>query len=173
MHKWVLAGIISLLLSSHAYSQSKHTEFPVGWKPASVADYDADSLAYRNICVPNHVEGDFDGDGISDDAWLLVNDASKEFGVFVFLRQKNGSQRIVQLSKHKKELDQLDYGISLAKPGAYETVCGKDFPGCQPDDLKVLKLQQPGIRFFVFEGAEAVYFWDHNTKAFLLIWLSD
>jgi hypothetical protein len=148
-------------------------EFPAGWKPATASDYSAETLKYRKNIVPNHVEANFNGDGITDNAWLLVNPSKKLYGVFVFLGRKDGKPRMIKLAEHKRETDKLYSGISPAKPGVYETICGKGYGGCQEGDKTNVESKNYGIYSFDFEGAESVYYWDEQKKDFLQDWLSD
>lgn len=59
---------------------------PRGWRFPTDADHSDGWVEYRDeFPIPFHVRGDFDGDGIVDDAWLLIRDAGKGCGLFVFL----------------------------------------------------------------------------------------
>lgn len=155
-----------------AYAQSM-PEFPAGWKPATKADYSDEALSFRQNLVPNHITADFNGDGKTDDAWILINTSINTFGLFVFLAQKDGTHKMVILDEHKRETEKLFMGISLIEPGQYKTACGKGHWECKDGETTTLKLKTPGIDFFAFEGANSVFFWNSSKKEFTRIWMSD
>lgn len=173
MKKLLIAiTLMMLFLHATAHSQTKAL-FPSGWRAAEKSDYSAEDLSFINNRVPNHVEADFNGDGINDNAWILVNEAENKYGLFIFLGKKGGSYKIIKLSEYQKETDKLYMGISLIEPGKHQTACGKGYWDCAQDEPKVLTLRNPGINFFKFESANSVFYWNSIKKEFKRIWLSD
>ncbi len=55
--------VLTLFFSATIYSQTKFL-YPHGWRLAEKSDYSAENLSFLNNSVPNHVEADFNGDGI-------------------------------------------------------------------------------------------------------------
>jgi len=173
MRKSILtAAFVFITLHSLALAQSK-PEFPAGWKPATVSDYSAEDLSFQKQRVPNHVEADFNGDGIADHAWILINTSKNAFGLFVFQGQKDGNHKTVALDEHKRETDKLFMGISIAEPGQYITACGKGYWDCKDNEPEVLKLNLPGINFFASESANSVFYWNFRKKELTRVWMSD
>jgi len=160
------------VLTSQAHAQSM-PEFPAGWTPATKSDYSDENLSFRKNQVPNHIEADFNGDGIKDHAWILINISKKTFGVFVFLRTGNNSYKMMILDEHKRETEKLFMGISLLEPGQYKTACGKGYWECKDDEFNILKLKTPGINYFAFESANSVFYWSSRKNEFMRIWMSD
>jgi hypothetical protein len=164
MRKSILTiTFVFVALHSFAHAQSK-PEFPAGWTPATASEYSAEDLSFRKQQVPNHIEADFNADGIADHAWILINTSKSLYGLFVFLGQKNGGLKMIPLDEHKRETEKLFMGISLWEPGQYKTACGKGYWECKYDETEVLKLQTPGINFFAFESANSVFYWNSRKK---------
>jgi len=163
---------VIIVLTFLVYGQSM-PEFPAGWKPATKSDYSAENLSFRKNQVPNHIEADFNGDGIKDQAWILINTSNKTFGVFVFLGTGNGSYKMLMLDEHKRETKKLFMGISLLEPGQHKTACGKGYWECKEDESEILKIKNPGINYFAFENANSVYYWNSCKNEFTRIWMSD
>jgi hypothetical protein len=168
----ILAFALMTLLPLDSHSQTK-APFPPGWRAAEKSDYSAENLSVIKNRVPNHVRADFNGDGINDDAWILINEAENKYGLFIFLSKKGGGYESASLAEYRKETEKLYMGISLMKPGKYKTACGKGYAGCGPNDPKVIILRNPGIDFFAFESGNSVFYWNPNKKEFIRIWLSD
>jgi hypothetical protein len=165
-------AFVILVLTPIAHAQSK-PEFPAGWKPATKSDYSDEDLSFRKNQVPNHIEADFNGDGITDQAWILINTSKSLYGLFVFLGQKTGGHKMLTLDEHKRETEKLFMGISLWEPGQYKTACGKGYWECKDDETQILKLKTPGINFFAFESANSVFYWNSREDEFKRIWMSD
>jgi hypothetical protein len=165
-------AFVILALTPLAHAQSK-PQFPAGWKPATKSDYSDENLSFRKNQVPNHIEGDFNDDGIKDQAWILINTSQKTFGVFVFLGAENGSYKMIMLDEHKRETEKLFMGISLLEPGQYKTACGKGYWECKEDETEILTLRNPGINYFAFESANSVFYWNSRKSEFTRIWMSD
>jgi hypothetical protein len=109
-------AFVIVVLTPIAHAQSKPV-FPAGWKPATKSDYSDENLSLRKNQVPTHIEADFNGDGITDQAWILINTSKSLYGLFVFLGQKTGGHKMLTLDEHKRETEKLFMGISLWDPG--------------------------------------------------------
>ncbi len=165
-------AFVILALNPLAHAQSK-LEFPAGWNPATASDYSAEDLSFRKQQVPNHIEADFNSDGIADHAWILINTSKGLYGLFVLLGQKSGGHKIIAIDEHKRETEKLFMGISLWEPGQYKTACGKGYWECKDNETAILNLETPGINFFAFESANSVFYWNSSKKEFKRIWMSD
>jgi hypothetical protein len=118
------------------------------------------------------VKADFDGDGATDVAELLINGTKKQFALFVML----GSSRKWQMLGEPSGMEYLDrFGIDLVKPGKYETACGKGYGdyACAHGEPDSLNLSRPAIDFFYTESSDSIVFWEPNTKSFHKVLMSD
>jgi hypothetical protein len=147
---------------------------PPGWRVPTDADYSGDWQEFRkDVPVPFHVEGDFDGDGLSDEAWILLRSSGDGWMVVARMSQKGKPSRLIDLVKPTGEASAQYHGIALAKPGRYETACGKGYFECKPGEPEVLDLKRPGIEFFKYESASSIFFWDSTSRRFRQVWTSD
>jgi hypothetical protein len=117
------------------------------------------------------VEGDFNGDGKSDVAQILVDPSKNKFGLFV----KFGGAGQWQLVFDYDLAFLGRYGIDFVKPGKYETACGKGYGdwACAHKEPDWLQLSNPGIDLFYTESSESIYFWDQPSKKFREVVMSD
>lgn len=165
-----LATIVVSLSLLAACSNSK--SLPEGWRlPTSEELQDA----WRNESENKYtiVKGDFNGDGIIDEAKLLVRKDSAGFGVFAFVYQKDHSFKIYQLDE-MKDINLIQaMGIKKVPPGTYKTACGKGYWDCQKDEVPEINIKNEAIDYFKTESANSFFYWDVKTKFFDRIWISD
>ena len=122
--------------------------------------------------VPYHVRADLNGDRVADDAWILIPTTGRGQGVFVFLGQRSGKPRIVQLSYSEELMPQSMY-LSELEPGRYDTACGKGYLDCAAGEPAVLRLRRPGVVYAMYESASSVFYWDAEAGEFTKVALSD
>jgi hypothetical protein len=119
------------------------------------------------------VRADLDGDGRTDQAELLLSASGRDFSLFVFLAQSDGTYKGYPLG----EAISLEYfdvmGIRAVKPGSYRTACGKGYTACEPGEPKVLRLRTWAIDFFKEESANSFFYWDSSGASFKRVWISD
>ncbi len=162
-----VAVLLTVLLCSATLAQ----DLPAGWRTANAVEK---SPAWRKKSPTKffRVEGDFDGDGKSDIAELLVNSTEKKFALFVKLASTAKWQKLGDAG----DLGSLDrFGIDLVKPGKYETACGKGYDDsfCAHGEPDYLVLSHPAIDFIYTESADSIFYWDEKTKTFREIAMSD
>ncbi|MGI9251165.1 MAG: hypothetical protein ACR2PR_08205 [Pseudohongiellaceae bacterium] len=94
------------------------------------------------------VEGDFDGNGVLDEAFYVVNQGGNNYALVVFMN--NGAQTF-----ELKQLESLvEKGIVLAKPDVYSSAC------CVGGSLPDLHLMNEGIVSWHYKYNTAViYYW--------------
>lgn len=117
------------------------------------------------------VRADFDGDGKTDIAELLVNPSTNQCALFVKLY--SGEWQMIDRPGDLKSLDR--FGIDLVKAGKYETACGKrygDF-ACAHGEPDYLVLSRPAIDFIYTESSDSIFYWDAEQHKFLKILMSD
>jgi hypothetical protein len=165
---WLIATfVLVLLLSSPAFAQ----ELPAGWRRANAAER-APSWRRESPTRFFRVDGDFDGDGRTDIAELLINPTEKKFAIFVKLT----STERWQMLEHPGEIGDLyRFAIDLVKPGKYGTACGKGYDDsfCAPGEPDYLVLRHAAIDFVYTESTDTLYYWDDKTKSFHDIAMSD
>ncbi len=164
-----LAIIVSLSLLS-ACSNSK--SLPHGWRlPTSEELKDT----WRNASENRYtiVKGDFNGDGIVDEAKLLARKDGSGFGVFAFIYQKDHSFKIYHLDEMKDVKLIQAMGIKKVSPGTYKTACGKGCWDCQKDEVPEITIKNETIDYFKTESANSFFYLDIKTNAFKRIWISD
>lgn len=118
---------------------------PDGWRYPGESDYAGPWLEFRNeIPEPFHVRADFDGNGLEDDAWILIRNDGGDWGLFVLMSMNDGQIEIIQL------VDALDgtynnTGIELVNPDVYKTACGKGYWECATGEPEEVELKRPAI----------------------------
>jgi hypothetical protein len=64
-------------------------------------------------------------------------------------------------------------GISMVRPGKYDTLCDDDPSACDAESPKSVDLEHNAISLF-FEGeASSFFYWDRKTKKFNSVPISD
>jgi hypothetical protein len=172
MKKITITILLLLFISSQSESKMK-TDFPPGWRPAEKSDYSDEDLKFVDNIVPNHLTADFNGDGIKDEAWILLHKTKNKYGLFVFMGRKGGGRKMFKLAEYPKRTEKIYMGIIFLEPGTYKTACGKGYWDCAPEEPEILLLQKPGIDLFQFESADSVFYWNPKNNKFKRIWLSD
>jgi hypothetical protein len=114
-------------------------------------------------------QADFDGDGVVDEARLMIAGDGKTYALLVY---PSSLQRQVVLEEESAPfLDVM--GISVAIPGTYRTACGKGYWKCEQDEPPEITLTMPGIDYFREASANSFFWWDKKTRSFKRIWISD
>jgi len=148
--------ILPLLIFASSALAEQHP--PAGWRYPNKKDMTGDWLAHKKkLKEPYHIKADFDGDGLTDDAWILLKRDGSGWGLYAFIKRKKAPIEVFPLADSPIEQDVSDpqaYSISIAKPGRYQTADG-------PVDLV-----RPGIDFFRYGGVEWVYYWSSPAGSF-------
>jgi len=167
-------GVCFLLFLILASPSAAINSPPDGWRFPVESDYSGDWQTFREeLLTPFHVGADFNGDGIIDEAWILIRTRSVGWGLFVFLSQKDGKTKTIQLQERKRDGNPQRFGIKLVPPGKYKTACGKGYWECKKGEPEIVELSNPAFEFFLYESSSSIYFWDKKAKAFKQIFISD
>jgi len=158
---YILALIPSLGFSS---------EIPHGWEITSSQQYAKEDISWFKGMLPNKVTADFNGDGITDTAWLLTNSTKTKLGLFVSISSSKKTYKIIKLFEDTLN-GNIYMGISHLSPGIHKTACGKGYWECTKEEKPFLNLKNSAISFFKFESASSIYYW--NKTKFQRVWLSD
>jgi len=152
---------------------SKNKALPEGWRAPTNDELKA---AWRAQSKDRFtiVDGDFNANGIQDQARLLVREDEKGFGLFAFVSQADRTTKALLLDE-TNEKSLLSYiGIKKAEPGKYTTACGKGYgPKCKKDEASQIEIKTEAIDFFISESANAIIYWDSERKDFRKVWVSD
>jgi hypothetical protein len=173
--------VLFFLFSSHGISE---TVSPSGWRKVKEVDYEhgwrkdvyPDTWRYfkNEFPKPYLAEADFNGDGLKDEAWLLIRTSGKIWGLFVFFKRADFSVHVVKVW----ETEGLNYlyrtGISIVEPGSYKTACALGYGDpCQEGEPKLIEIKFPGINLFEFESRSSLIYWEPDSKKFRMVATSD
>jgi hypothetical protein len=162
----------AIILASVAVAAQK-TQPPAGYRFPTESDYTGDWKGPSSAgSEPFHDKGDFNGDGIQDDVWVLPTTSGTGFGMFAFLGARSGSPQIIRLAAARRDSPQ-HYGIGTVKPGRYDTACGKGYWDCKKGEPEKLDLNVDAIEFYVFESSSSIFWWDAKARKFERTWISD
>lgn len=165
--------ILFLLIFSVGFAQS-NTKPPAGYRKITNEDYKngfEENLKFNPL--PYYTSGDFDGNGIKDEAWLFVSIKNKRWGLFTYLKYKNDKIKIIELESDTNTANLTNYYVSTANPGTYKTACGKGYWNCEKNETPEIKLTIPSIDFGIFESGNSFFYWVKKEKKFERIWISD
>ena len=153
--------IVFLALTACAEDANQSWRFPVendltgGWTSSSGE--------------PFHVQADFDGNGVTDDIWLVIEKSGEGWRLIALM---NGSSNAMQLNASASGNAQW-FGLREVAPGDLKTACGKGYWECSEDEPPTIHLPNPAVAFFKFESASTVYFWNDSNRTFESIAESD
>lgn len=122
--------------------------------------------------------GDFNGDKVQDAAFVLTSTVYHGEALWVWLSQKSGAHRWINLTHRKAEvrypLDALTMAVSTVRPGVISYVCF-EVPWNMPCDVSPaaadhkLVLKNDSFSYFKPETAASLYFWSHRMQRFLAV----
>jgi len=175
----ILKVTITLLaiLAIPMIAECKEISLPDGWRFPTKADFTGEWEENSKYSTkPFLVEADFDGNGKNDSAWILIkNDGS--WGFFVVLNLNSESSDLIQLDVTKKGskryLPPQSMGLRLVPRGKYKTACGKGYYDCENGEPEEIEFKLPAIKYFRFESASSIFYWDVKVSSFKRIWMSD
>jgi hypothetical protein len=160
-----LAALLLLPVTALAVSA------PPGWRFPSARDRTGE---WEGTDVPFHIRGDFNGDGVADEAWILFRKGSKSWAVFVFLHAADGTTRTIKLIE-KRESPAQSFILETVRPStiAFPTACGKEYFECAKGEPLTIKFRLPSISFCLRESSCSVYVWQPKSARFQQIRMSD
>ncbi len=110
------------------------------------------------------VTGDFDGNGEPDRAFFARID--RRISLVVCLHGQARAHKVTDVSSV------ANVGIRLADPGVYDNPCVRGIgPDCRPGEKVRLELDGAAIRFFTYESAARIVYWEDDR--FTNFWVSD
>lgn len=144
---------------------------PPGWRFPTAADRTG---AWKGPDAPFHIQGDFNGDGVADEAWILFHDAGKSWAVFVFLYAADGRSRAIRLSEERHTPAQR-FVLETIRPSAtaFQTACGKGYFECAKGEPLTIVFRLPSISVCLRESSCSVYMWRPKPGRFQEIRMRD
>lgn len=164
MKLWLSALLLLLTINSayaggptlpKEYRMPTDEELSSTWRKA-----DADKYA--------SIAADFNGDGLVDGAFLVVDKKHKKLVLMVVLFNTDSSE------KTWHELQTMDYatlkyqGIALIKPSTVSVYKGE----ATENTKHPITLKFNSIKSFSSEGPSSIFFWDASKKQFQRHWLT-
>lgn len=144
---------------------------PSGWRFPNAGDRTGE---WEGTGVPFHIRGDFNGDGISDEAWILFRKGSNDWAVFAFLQAADGTTRRIKLVE-KRDAPAQRFVLETIRPSkiVFRTACGKGYFECANGEPLTIQFHLPSISFCLRESSCSVYVWRAKTARFQQIRMSD
>lgn len=169
----ILIALIALatLMGANAPRQQ---DLPKGWRITTQNEL-TDNVRRESPTRYSTAEGDFNGDGVMDSAFLLRRASRANEGLWVYLSQADGSFRWVKLQDYPATSgSDSGMGIASSKPGVHSYGCFCDANECNLGKVRPkLQLRDPAIELFKIESAASMYFWSRSQEKFLCVVLSD
>jgi len=117
--------------------------------------------------------GDLNGDGVPDQAQLLLRTDGAGFGVFVFLCEQDGTI-LPHLVLHNQEAGYFRrVGIKPVAPGLYRTACGKNYMECYPGEPREIRLHHEALDYFKTDEVASLFYWSEAAAKFRWVAITD
>lgn len=133
-----------------------------------------DSFAYQtkddsdSTKAPYWTKGDFNSDGITDFAYILIRDADTSKALFGFVSNRDRYD-VVPLDQ---DFD-AEMALATQQRGSFTTAAGKGYWEPTPEQPATIRVEKHAIAFFMFESAASLFVWDPSGRRFRRIWMSD
>jgi len=144
---------------------------PDGWRMPTKTEL-GDDWRTRDADKFSVVAGDFNGDGVTDKALLLVSRNGRRAGVYVFLSENGGFKPYALDVRNSNDILPA-MGVTKVAAGRYKTACGKGYWACKKSEPSELLLQNDAVEYFKTESASSYFYWNKRSKSFKRVWISD
>jgi hypothetical protein len=144
---------------------------PSGWRFPNASDRIGE---WEGNGAPFRIHGDFNGDGVPDEAWILFRVGSPTWAVFAFLGAAHGTAHLIQLVEEQSGPAQR-FVLETIRPSktVFHTACGKGYFGCAKGEPLTVRFHLPSISFCLRESSCSVFVWQPNAARFQRIRMSD
>jgi hypothetical protein len=144
---------------------------PEGWRLPNAGDRTSE---WEGAGAPFHIRGDFNGDGVADEAWILFRKRSNAWAVFAFLGAAHGAPRSIKLIEELNAPAQR-FVLETVRPSKiiFRTACGKGYFECAEGEPSTIQFHLPSISFCQREGSCSVFVWQPKAARFQQIRMSD
>ncbi|WP_121775565.1 hypothetical protein [Acinetobacter bereziniae] len=171
-----LLATLFLVVSVSAYSA---VDIPDGFHVPTELEKNQGEWKDLNMPSPYKISGDFNNDGLVDEAWILPKDNSGiGFSVFAFLKTKQSKNDVAHHAYKLEEINDFApqsfvLDIAEASDEVWETACGKGYKPCEIGETAEFKIRNPSIMFCRIESSCSVFLWDDNQRSFKKLALSN
>lgn len=163
-------SIILLLFSTASFAAEQ--ALPKDWKYLDTK-YLSDNWRRGDASKFTSVRGDFNGDGIADEAKLVVNRSGSMMGIVVFLSHCNSTPKMYLIKNIIEKHQVAAIGIRKVSAGKYKTACGKGYWNCKKNESPEISIHNDAIEYFKYESASAYYIFNCKNNSFNKMYLSD
>lgn len=166
MRPFVLVLMVLLVpVKAHAVAA------PPGWRFPDTSDRIG---AWAGTEIPFHIDGDFNGDGVSDEAWILLRKGGKTWALFVFLHLPDGAGRTLKLLEEHNAPAQR-FVLETIRPSTltFRTACGKGTFACARGEPLTIQFRLPSISVCQRESSCSVYVWQPDSDRFQRVRMRD
>jgi len=119
------------------------------------------------------VSGDFNGDGLTDHAKILLSRDGKHYGIFAFMGDAGGKFTVRPIVV-PEEIEYLpEMGIEKVAPGIEIYKCSDGSWECDDGEFVKFVLKHDAINYFMNESANSYFIWNKETDGFDRVWISD
>jgi hypothetical protein len=174
-HTFATALLAAAIFAGASYAE----DIPAGWRTPrarEIADSDRKDSSTRYV----KAVGDFNGDGVPDEALLLKSTRFSGEALWVRVSNVEGKFDWIKLAEIKWGKDypsvNVAMGIESVPPGVHPYGCFEDAKDCNfgpHKDRPKLRLRDPSLMYFKFGSAASLYFWSSKYNKFVRVWLSD
>jgi hypothetical protein len=179
--KTVFSILLVFAITFMAFSQKDQypSYLPVEWRVPAAADFKPDSgweyLALEGNEKPYFETGDFNGDNLTDEAWMLIRKEIAVWGLFIFLQNSDGSytQHLLggrgPIGENQMHIANCDISdCMILRVGKGESLCHFD------DNLNItdqIVTDYDVLAFGVYEVGEAqLIYYSQKDQKFYFWW---
>jgi hypothetical protein len=178
--------IISIFLFILLSLEASAFELPEGWRLPSTEELsgeerDSQHNAYISENRFTKAEGDFNGDGKIDGAYILISNKFNGDGLFLYLSDIKGYQwHMLDENNWDKSYPDKNYaysspsmGVGTLPPDTFRRYVEKSRP--TPTDIVPTEVDfsNPALDYFRFESAGSLFFWSNTEHRLVRFWYSD
>ncbi|MDH4184550.1 MAG: hypothetical protein OEV92_10035 [Nitrospinota bacterium] len=154
---------------------------PEGWSYPESHDIDDFVKQYKENAYivgsvsdkPFTVEGDFNGDGYLDSAWIMLHHNTHAWGVFIFVFPFNGAYayKVYEDTEVSPQGAYISMAPKSDKP--IRTACGKEYWECGQEEPSEVFLSNDSVYLVFPEMAHLLIYWDSKMLSFRKVFISD
>lgn len=172
------------MLSLQAYGE--RIKLPDGWrlpteKELAGEERDNERNSTNSVSRYSQAQGDFNGDGQADTAYILISTEFRGDALFLYVSSNDQYSWLpLEISNWDKAYPEKSYvytapnmGLGTLSPDTFRRYVKNAW--VTPDDItpKEADFSNPALDYFRFESAGSLYFWSNNEMRFVRFWYSD
>jgi len=180
MNRSIILAILALSIST-SFAASSNLDMsikaPKGWRIPTAAEL-SEPWRLEDPARYAAVRGDFDGNGLIDDAVLVVSTTRMAVGLFVRLSK-------LKARSAWKKLDEVIIGpdstlgslaIAVATPGSYQVYCNPaetQLVSCSEEWSGSIVVRHEALDYWRFGSSSWLFIWDKNSNCFVRVTQGD